>query len=279
MLKHKQSTIQAPEEPVSQRLTVDKNNRTPVYHQLYLILRSRIFDGEYGNGTYLPSEHKLAQIYNVSRITATRTLNELAADGLVVRERGRGTRVRFVSQAMVVRGPAARQRGDGAELANSGAPVRNFRDILREHGDPRYDVLSFERVPVQPEVADILNLRDDTLIYRTVRLGYCDGRPYRHTTTYAPIDIAQNWTIKELSENTVAELLRRGGVKITRIDEGVTATLADADVGRVMDMSVGSPLIKVMRTVFDAKNRPVEYQSTLYPPERFRYNVSMVRRP
>jgi GntR family transcriptional regulator len=276
-MKRAQSTTETADSLAPQELTVDERNRTPLYHQLYLILRSKIFDGEYGNASYLPSEHKLAETYKVSRITAMRALKELAAQGLVVREQGRGTRVRFVAQAMVVRGPAARGSGDPTD--NGGAPVRNFRDILHEHKDTRYDVLAFESVPVPPDVAEILDLRPGTPIYRALRLGYLDKRPYRYMTSYLPIDIAKDWTTEQLGQNAVAELLRRTGVRITRIDEGVTATLADATVARIMDMSAGSPLIKVMRTVFNSSNRPIEYVITLYPPDRFRYNVSMIRRP
>lgn len=276
-MKRAQSSNKAAGSLPLNELTVDERNPTPLYHQLYLILRSKIFDGEYGNASYLPSEHKLAKTYQVSRITAIRALNELEAQGLVVREQGRGTRVRFVSQAMVVRGPAA--RGSSEPAANGGAPVRNFRDILHEHKDARYDVLAFEPVPVPAEVAEILDLRPGTLIYRALRLGYLDKRPYRYMTSYVPIDIAKDWTMEQLGQNAVAELLRRTGIRITRIDEGVTATLADATVARIMDMSAGSPLIKVMRTVFDSSNRPIEYVITLYPPSRFRYNVSMIRRP
>ena len=50
-------------------------NRTPLYHQIYLILRSKILDGEYGPGEYLPGERDIEQLFDVSRITAVRALN------------------------------------------------------------------------------------------------------------------------------------------------------------------------------------------------------------
>ncbi|WP_373019000.1 GntR family transcriptional regulator [Muriicola sp.] len=75
---------------------MDESLRTPLYHQIYLILRDEILNGRYGKDALLPGEQELGKIFGVSRITAKRALDELAVAGLVVRERGRGTRVRFV---------------------------------------------------------------------------------------------------------------------------------------------------------------------------------------
>ena len=67
---------------------VDEGLPTPLYHQIYLVLRNKIIDGEFVDGDLLPGEERTARSCGVSRITAKRALNELAEDGLVVRERG-----------------------------------------------------------------------------------------------------------------------------------------------------------------------------------------------
>ncbi|MDP6927494.1 MAG: GntR family transcriptional regulator, partial [Rhodospirillales bacterium] len=69
--------------------------RMPLYHQIYLILRQKLLSGEFAYDDRIPSEQELVEEYEVSRITARRALDELAAEGLVVRQRGRGTRARF----------------------------------------------------------------------------------------------------------------------------------------------------------------------------------------
>ena len=74
---------------------VSASLRMPLYHQIYLILRQKVLSGEFGFDERIPSEQELVDEYNVSRITARRALDELAAEGLVVRQRGKGTRVSF----------------------------------------------------------------------------------------------------------------------------------------------------------------------------------------
>ena len=63
---------------------------TPLYHQIYLVLRTKIIDGEYAGGDLLPSEEETARSRWVSSISAKRALNELAEDGLVQRALGCG---------------------------------------------------------------------------------------------------------------------------------------------------------------------------------------------
>lgn len=62
-----------------------------LYTRLSTALKQRIEAGEWGYGAMLPSEHELCEVYNVSRGTVRQAMAELEAEGLVRRERGRGT--------------------------------------------------------------------------------------------------------------------------------------------------------------------------------------------
>lgn len=66
--------------------------------QLKVELVRRISVGTYQPHSYLPSERKLAKDFRTSRTTMANSLGALERDGLVVRTRGRGTRVLPVSE-------------------------------------------------------------------------------------------------------------------------------------------------------------------------------------
>jgi DNA-binding FadR family transcriptional regulator len=70
---------------------ISKESPTPLYHQLFSLLKSRILDGTLALGLRLPPEEQLADLFSVSRITAKRAMDDLATEGLVERRRGRGT--------------------------------------------------------------------------------------------------------------------------------------------------------------------------------------------
>jgi GntR family transcriptional regulator, arabinose operon transcriptional repressor len=65
--------------------------REPLYQRIYSDLKRRIDGGEWVNGSILPTENELCETYRVSRGTVRQVLAELEKEGLVRRERGRGT--------------------------------------------------------------------------------------------------------------------------------------------------------------------------------------------
>jgi DNA-binding LacI/PurR family transcriptional regulator len=66
-------------------------NYTPLYLRIYTALKQRIEAGEWNYGAMFPAENELCEIYGVSRGTIRQVLAGLEKDGLVRRERGRGT--------------------------------------------------------------------------------------------------------------------------------------------------------------------------------------------
>jgi GntR family transcriptional regulator len=60
----------------------------PLYHQLSQLLRTAIEQGTYHPGDRLPSEPELIREYGVSRITVRQALDDLEAEGLVIRRHG-----------------------------------------------------------------------------------------------------------------------------------------------------------------------------------------------
>ncbi len=241
-----------------------------------MLLRSKIHEGEYLEGQYLPGERELCEIYGISRITAVRVLNELAAAGLVVREQGRGTRVRFVAQGILTRGPMAKLTA--AARPNARAPsVEEFLDVLRARPSTEVTLHGFDLVEARGMVAKSLALRDGAKVQIATRVWRFEGKPFNHLTTHVPGEIAKAWTPEMLTRKPLSLLLEETGVKIDLIQDRVTATLADMVLAERLEVSFGAPLLRVSRIVHDVDSRPVEYMIGYYPPERYEYAVSLSR--
>ncbi len=67
----------------------------PLYQKIYLSLKNDIISGKYQPGAQLPTENKLAEQFQVSKITSKKALNILTEEGYLIRQKGRGT---FVSE-------------------------------------------------------------------------------------------------------------------------------------------------------------------------------------
>ena len=240
---------------------VDRQLPTPLYHQIYLVLRDKICGGHWPEHKRLPSEAELTSLFGVSRITIRRALNELAADGLIVRRRATGTRVRA--------GPATwpiRVCVDGV-LASLDAMGR-YSDVT---------LLAAETVAAPERIRLALGLGPTDMVQRAVRVRSMDGRPFSHLVTFVPQAIAASYRPEDLASTPMLTLLDRAGVVVDAARQAITATLADPPLAKALNVRVGAALLRLDRTVFDQQGRGVEYLIARYRPDRYQLWMDMSR--
>ncbi len=240
---------------------VDPRHPTPLYHQIYLILRDQIGGGSYANDDFLPTEHELIRQYGVSRITAKRALDELAADGFAVRMRGRGTRV---------------QRSNPVPPVH--APIEGLLENILAMGlKTEVELLEFDYVPATAEVAAALDCAAGTVVQRAVRLRRLKGEPFSHLVTYVPEAIGRSFSRRDMASRPLILLLERAGASISHAKQVITASLAGADVADLLGVPIGAALLKLSRTVYDQDGRAVEFVTGLYRPDRYQYKMTLSR--
>jgi 2-aminoadipate transaminase len=76
-------------------VVIDRDSPIPIYLQIARQIRQSILDGEPVTGARLPPERRLAALLGVNRTTIVNAYRELAADGLVSGQVGRGTIVTY----------------------------------------------------------------------------------------------------------------------------------------------------------------------------------------
>lgn len=237
----------------------------PLYHRLYMVLRERIASGKHPEGSVLPSEAELTASFNVSRITAKRALDELAAEGLVERVRGRGT---------TVTGRAAAVLGAQPITASIDGLRENLTAIGRETS---VEVIEFGYAPPPDSVRVRLELAPGEPAQRAVRVRSLDGEPLSQSTTYVPERIGRAYGAKDLAITPLIDLLERAGVVVGTADQSISATLADSVTASRLKVGVGAPLLLMKRCVKDTGGKPAQYIEILYRPDRFEYRMSLTR--
>lgn len=236
----------------------------PLYRRIFLALQTRILSGDFDQGRYLPSEYELAKTFGVSRITAMRALNDLASAGLVVRERGRGTRARILSSGTIVRGPVEET-----------ITVVQQSPIIEQDADRHYiTVLDLREVAAKKEAAAALGIRPGRTIVRSIRLLKFGGRPYAHVTTYLRPNLGTKWQRHDMERGPLAKLIESEGIALCRTTEVVSAVPAETKISKQLEIVARSPVLQVIRTSFDSQDNPVEYLIALHPPDRYRYAVT-----
>ncbi len=229
--------------------------------QVYMVLRDRILSGAVGFGARLPTENELAEFHGVSRVTVRRALGELARERLIERRRSAGTRVIY-------------RPAPAPMTADISGVLANLADMGRRTA---VKLLSFDYVPAEGTVAEALGVGPDQLLQRSVRVRSVDGLPFSYLTTHVPESVSVTFTQQELASRPLLDLLERAGVKVEHARQRISAGLATPDVARVLGLRTGSPLIELVRVVYDQAGRGVEHLHALYRPDRYAFEIDLVR--
>lgn len=79
---------------------LDANAQLPLYKQLKEVIKTKINTGEYTENKRIPTEPEFIKNYGVSRITVRKAIEELVAEGYLIKKQGKGT---FISGHKVLR--------------------------------------------------------------------------------------------------------------------------------------------------------------------------------
>jgi len=240
---------------------LDAETGVPLYQQLMVILRGQITSGDLKPGDRMMSEAELCASFAVSRITARRALDELAQRGLVVRERGRGTRV-----STQPRPDPMRATFDGL-LENVGHIGRTTTVRVLDSGYRK----------ASAEVAEKLALPPGAEVLHATRVRYLGDQAMSRLQTWVPAEIGAIIETQDLSATPLLLLLEQAGIPVASATQTVSATVADAAAASALSVPAGAPLIDVRRLVRDQSEKAVEFIKILYHPDLYQFQMSMSR--
>lgn len=234
----------------------------PRYHQIYLVLREQLAEGRFDAARPLPGELGLAQAFGVSRVTMRSALDRLAEEGLIVRQRGRGT--------------------FACPRAGAPPPVRAnlsglLENLLSMGLRTKVELLELATIPAPAEAAEPLAIAAGEPVQKAIRVRSDKSGPFAHITTFVPEAVGRAFGRKELAAKPMLQLLEESGVKVYGADQTITAKLADHAVAPLLDLELGAPLLAVSRVVYGAGERPVQFLRGLYRPDRYEYRMHLTR--
>ncbi len=145
----------------------------PKYFLIRSILEAQL-ERTFAVGDRLPSEAELGKEFEVSRITIQQALALMEKDGLVKRERGRGT---------FYLGPNKRRR--------DARPNQLLESLIRSEPGGHARVVSTQVSPASPRVADRLNLEPGAPVVAIDRVGTIGEEPIVFIQAYLPMDVGQ----------------------------------------------------------------------------------------
>jgi GntR family transcriptional regulator len=236
----------------------------PLHSQIEDGLRDLIRSGQVPAGAVLPGELDLAERLSLSRHTVRHALSVLAAEGLLRRERGRGTLVLPRPAQSVIERSLSRFYAFAWEVSARGVEQQSH-------------ILEFVTVVAPADVAERQALGANRDVKRLVRIRTAAGDPLTLETAYLPAALADCLTAEVLEHGSIYdELERHHHLRVTLAQEKISATVLSRKLARLLGVPGGSPAFKVERTTWSDRG-PIEWQESLVRGDRYLYSVELPR--
>lgn len=211
---------------------LDLNNPLPLYVQLREIMRAKIQDETWKIGDQIPGEPEIVKQYGVARATVRQAILDLVNEGLLYRKQGKGT---FVCRA---------RRMDVIE------PLISFTAEMTSRGmTPGAIVLGKGKAKTLPaEVAAIMG--DAASVYRLERLRTADGMPLALEYSYLDEEIVPGMSKEDLEGSLYQMITHRRNIKVSKVVQSISSSLADKRQAEVMRIEEGSPVLVLERVMY-----------------------------
>ncbi len=218
------------------------NAHVPLYVQLAELFRQRIGKGVWKHGDKLPSLDQLTGEFEVARVTVRQAMLQLARDGLVSPQRGRGT---FVT------GSPRDDRWLRVETT-----LQNLADVYR---DTHPTILTIDESTEgrTPRLAERDGVPAEQYVYMR-RVHSHEGRPYCVISIYLDARVFARHPGRFRRETVIPLLMSMASVKIATARQVLTISTADLEVARHLGIAVNAPTAEVRR-VFTGPKRRVIY--------------------
>lgn len=251
-----------PAEQALAHKTINLNSPVPYYAQVKEALKESLSSGEFKPGDQLPGESDLCAIFKVSRTVIRQALDELEYEGLILRRKGKGT---FVAEPKIVESLAQKLTGFYQDMSAQGFP-------------PTSRILRQAQAPANSKVAGMLGLEQAAPVIEIERLRFVYDEPLVLVTTYLPYALCRELLALDLTRQSLYAVLEgQLGLVIARghrFFEAVAASPYEADL---LQVEVGSPLMRMESVSYLEDGTPLEYYHALHRGDRSRFEAELIR--
>jgi GntR family transcriptional regulator len=232
---------------------IDRGSKLPLYHQLYEILHSNIVTGEWQPGDMIPPESELIEHYQVSRTTVRQVLDLLANEGLINRQRGRGT---FVTHPTIDQGLSR---------------IVSFTEDMRQRGlRPGTRVLVSDLIQAPSDIAAHLQVDPGEELAHLQRLRLANDEPMSIEESYLVHRYCPGVLGQDYAANPLRETLERDyGIRLVRARQTIRATRADPRLASLLQVEAQSPLLYIERVSYAPQDLPVEFLRFYHQGDRY----------
>lgn len=209
----------------------------------------------------LPSERKLAEIYNVSRTTVRLALDYLEKKGYIAIKHGKGS---FVINRH-------------KKLINL-SDMYSFTDQMKNIGKVPHTTLLNTSIVPSPNCLNKLFSSEKQLI-KLIRLRSADELPLIYEESFIPYSKFYNIADKKLDNRALYSIFLEDYNEIIQFaQEEFSADLANKEVAKHLKIKEDAAVLQIYRTTYNSENEVIEYTDSKARPDKFNYRTNHYNR-
>lgn len=225
---------------------LNPRSSSPLYQQVMDDIVHDIASGLYRAGEKIPSEADLGDIYDVSRITVRRAVEELVKQGKLTKRQGKGT---FVNEAE--EGPSSFQNDD---------IVQSFSVTCEANGVvPGAILVACELTKLPDDGAAFFGGACDGRAVRVKRVRTADGRPLMVEDNFFDPERYQFLLESDLDGCSIFRLIEERCGLVPRNSDSCVLSMerADIELAGLLQVPENEPLFSVRGEYLDQYGNPM----------------------
>lgn len=234
----------------------------------YYIVKKKIIEmidqDEIGPDGMVPSERELMSMFEISRITAKKAIDDLVKEGYLYRIQGKGTFVKNdnMNQDLI-------------------SITSCTDDIVRMGMTPSKKLISAEVVTPDQMRMRKLQLCPGDKVYKVTRVYFADNEPLNLTTAYLPCKLFPGIENYDFGVSSIYQVLENDyGVRITKATRTIEAVLAMDEVSEILKIDEREPILlfrAVTYGVVNGKEIPIETFKSYYRSDKLKFYINQVK--
>ena len=246
--------------PFQKVVDLKKDVPIPLYFQLKRRIERKIKKGELTAGDLLPSERVLARKYDVSRPTIRQALNELVNEGLLFKEKGKGT---FVSKPKIDYGFIQKLTTFYEDMENKGYQLKT-------------SIRKKELKKPTRRVAKKLDIECDHKIIFLDRLRYINNEPIVRVFNFLPYKNCPELLDIDLKNKSLYKIMdKKFGIRYFRAEISLFPTVAEKYDADLLGVKEGAPIHLMENITYDQNDEPMDYFESRFRGDKGKVMVTL----
>lgn len=243
---------------------IDKESHVPIYLQIERILTQQIEQGILHSGDSIPSETVLAEQYKVSRMTARKAVDYLVRQGVVERQRGRGTFISQPTQELKMALPLDRHLTSSEVATSLNSSISN-------------KLLHLEKIEAPNYIAQELGLEPGSLVWYMKRLRLVGEIPFVFESSYMLAEpMFADLESRHLNSSKYSYLADKGQ-KVGGSQKRIRAKLPPEEVRMLLGLKRDEPVLCAHSIACLESGQVFEASDIYYNQEHYTFTLEATR--